>query len=67
MENTAKNGENADFQHFLLFTLCFQKPYLKSSFKVELSDEILKWQKKFWIRIHQPFFWMFIIFFFKIL
>ena len=42
MENTAKNGENADFQHFLLFTLCFQKPYLKSSFKVELSDEILK-------------------------
>ena len=27
IENTGGKGENAGFQHFLLFTLCFPKPF----------------------------------------
>ena len=27
-ENIVGNGENAGYQHFLLFPQCFEKPYL---------------------------------------
>ena len=34
VENIVGNGENAGFQHFLLFKQCFQKPSLSGSLKV---------------------------------
>ena len=33
-ENIVGKGENAGYQHFLLFPQCFQKPFLSGSFKV---------------------------------
>ena len=34
VENIVGKGENADYQHFLLFSQCFQKPSLSGSLKV---------------------------------
>ena len=34
VENTAGKGENAGYQHFLLFPQCFQKAYFAGSLKV---------------------------------
>ena len=34
LENIAGNGENADYQHFLLYPQCFQKAILPGSLKV---------------------------------
>ena len=36
VENIAGKGENAGYQHFLLFPQCFQKPPFKRSLKVRL-------------------------------
>ena len=36
VENIAGKGENADYQHFLLFPQYFQKPRLSGSKKVEI-------------------------------
>ena len=33
-ENTVEKGENADYQHFLLFPQCFPKPTSLGSLKV---------------------------------
>ena len=43
IKNIVGKGENAGYQHFLLFPLCFQKPSVSGSLKVglcgkELSD-----------------------------
>ena len=34
VENTVGKGENAGYQHFLLFPQCFQKPFSLGSLKV---------------------------------
>ena len=34
IENTVDKGENADYQHFLLFPPCFPKPFSLRSLKV---------------------------------
>ena len=34
VENTVGKGENAGYQHFLLFPQCFQKPTSLGSLKV---------------------------------
>ena len=34
IENIVGKGENAGYQHFLLFPQCFQKPSLSGSLKV---------------------------------
>ena len=34
VENIVGKGENAGYQHFLLFTLCFQKPSFSCLLKV---------------------------------
>ena len=34
VENILEKGENADYQHFLLFLQCFQKLSVKGSLKV---------------------------------
>ena len=34
VENIVEKGENAGYQHFLLFPQCFQKPSLSGSLKV---------------------------------
>ena len=34
LENIVGKGENAGYQHFLLFPQCFQKPSLSGSLKV---------------------------------
>ena len=34
VENIVGNGENASYQHFLLFLQCFQKPSVSGSLKV---------------------------------
>ena len=34
VENNLGKGENAGFQHFLLFPKCFQKPFSSGSLKV---------------------------------
>ena len=36
IENIVGKEENAGYQHFLLFPLCFQKPSFSGSFKVEI-------------------------------
>ena len=36
VENIVGKGENACYQHFLLFPQCFQKAYFSRSFKVEI-------------------------------
>ena len=36
VENIVGKGENAGFQHFLLFPQCFQKAPFKGSLKVEI-------------------------------
>ena len=36
VKNTWGKGENAGYQHFLLFLLCFQKPSCLGSLKVEI-------------------------------
>ena len=33
-ENNVRKGENASYQHFLLFLHCFQKPSFSGSLKV---------------------------------
>ena len=35
VENSVGNGENAGYQHFLLFSNCFQKPSFSGSLKVK--------------------------------
>ena len=37
VENTVGKGENAGYQHFLLFPQCFRKPSSLGSLKVGLS------------------------------
>ena len=34
VENIVEKGENADYQHFLLFPQCFQKASFSESLKV---------------------------------
>ena len=34
IENNVEKGENAGYQHFLLFPHCFQKAYFSGSLKV---------------------------------
>ena len=41
MENSVGKGENAGYQHFLLFPQCFQKPSLSGSLKVGIECERL--------------------------
>ena len=36
VENNAEKGENAGFQHFLLFPKCFHKASLSGSFEVRI-------------------------------
>ena len=36
VENTMGKGENAGYQHFLLFLQCFQKASYPGSLKIEL-------------------------------
>ena len=36
VENIVGKGENAGYQHFLLFPQCFQKSYTPESLKVEI-------------------------------
>ena len=36
VENTVGKGENAVYQHFLLFPQCFQKPSPLQAFKVRI-------------------------------
>ena len=42
LENIAEKGENAGYQHFLLFPQCFQKVYLSGSLKVEIVSYRVK-------------------------
>ena len=42
VENMVGKGENAGFQHFLLFPLCFQKPSFFGVVKSRLCDKELK-------------------------
>ena len=37
VENTVEKGENAGYQHFLLFPQCFTKPSSTRSFKVGIA------------------------------
>ena len=39
-KNTMVKGENAVYQHFLLFPLCFQKPSLLGSLKVGIVTSL---------------------------
>ena len=39
VENTVGKGENAGYQHFLLFPQCFPKPYSLGSLKVGLGGK----------------------------
>ena len=41
VENIVGKGENAGYQHFLLFLQCFQKPSVSGSLKARLFDEEL--------------------------
>ena len=41
-ENIAGKGENAGYQHFLLFPQCFQQPYYTGSLP---NDKFLDWAK----------------------
>ena len=34
VENIVGKGENAGYQHFLLFPICFQKPFSSGSLKI---------------------------------
>ena len=42
VENTVGKGENADYQHFLLFAQCFQKPSSLGSLKVGIVWQRVK-------------------------
>ena len=42
VENTAGKGENAGYQHFLLFPQCFQKASFLGSLKVGLCGKELR-------------------------
>ena len=42
VENTVGKGENAGYQHFLLFPLCFPKPSSVWSLKVGIELERIK-------------------------
>ena len=37
VENIVRKGENAGYQHFLLFTQCFQKPSHSGLLKIEIE------------------------------
>ena len=45
--NTVGNGENAGYQHFLLFSQCFQKPTFAESKKVRMRR---------WLNFYQTIF-----------
>ena len=40
--NTSGKGENAGYQHFLLFSQCFQKPPVSVSLKGKMCDKELR-------------------------
>ena len=42
VENILEKGENAGYQHFLLFSKCFQKPPCSGSLKVGIVWERVK-------------------------
>ena len=46
VENIMGKGENAGYQHFLLFLHCFQKPSFSRLLKLELCGKELKVRKK---------------------
>ena len=41
LENIVVKGENAGYQHFLLFPQCFQKCIISESFKSLPNDQFL--------------------------
>ena len=42
LENTVGKGENAGYQHFLLFPYCFPKPSSLGPLKVRILDKEIK-------------------------
>ena len=41
VENIVGKGENAGYQHFLLFSQCFQKAFFSGSLKVGLCGKVV--------------------------
>ena len=54
VENFVGKGENAGYQHFLLFRQCSQKPYFEGSLKVWIVWE--RGEKKYWLPPFSPSF-----------
>ena len=46
VENIVGKGENAGYQHFLLFPQCFQKASFQGSLKVGIVSERVKAEKR---------------------
>ena len=41
LKNIVGNGENAGYQHFLLFSQCFKSYLFQGSYKLELCGKLL--------------------------